>query len=227
MNYAGLETIAKNHGAVKTKKFEQVWYLASHDFDADVQDGVCRALSAAYLARNFTRAIMNFEAGGTNDFDDIEKSAKYGDKTFFAALHSEGQQSEKDKSRFQTISALQKRYKKPGLITAEELIEAARKTMASVSAGMLHYVGYSEYGVGSVERDPPIPKTGESYWMLSVGEHMMAAVVRDKLLGTKAKFFDPNAGQAVFAEVGQLIAFLKEYLAKAKYTVCFFIQYKR
>jgi len=228
MGYKDLEPIALKHKVFTVKPFDQRAYISSFPFDKDVQDGVCRALSAAFLVRNFSRAASKED----DALVDLDVSV-FGDKKFFEAFHHPKlnspvkQQSQKDKERWDKIATVQKEYMKKDM-SEQESIDAARKSVNALSNRMLQYELHATaitYGEGPAVNVKNMPdETG--YWLLSAGGHMMAVVIRKGGIITKAKFFDPNAGLATFVDVGNLRSFLDDYLRAANYQHTNLIRFK-
>lgn len=219
MKYEQLKKIAEQHSAVKTKAFSQNTYInGTQLLDIAIQDGACRALSAAFLVRNFSRAKLE-------DKSDDPDMLAFGKKNFFEAFHTTYKQSDADQVRFEKIATVQKAYAKEGAITEQESLDAAKSSVAVLSNRMLQYVT-SKPALVCEERkavDDSILPDKVGYWLLSSGGHMMAVAQRsDK----KAKFFDPNAGLATFGNTADLRSFLSDYFKSANYNQVNFIEFK-
>jgi hypothetical protein len=222
MKFNELDSIAHKHNVLKTKSFSQNTYINGTELlNPAIQNGACRALSAAFLVRNFSRAAMK------SGEDDTDQYMVFGPKKFFEAFHTRWTQSDEDKKRFDKIATVQTAYAKQGKMEEHESIDAAKKSVAALSNRMLQYVTYRPaitHG-GAEVVGPNILPDAVGYWLLSSGGHMMAVAIR-KDGNTKAKFFDPNAGLATFGDTGHLRAFLGDYFKAAKYDQINFIEFK-
>ncbi len=228
MGYAVLVAVAGPYGGnVKIKKFEQLPYICTQPFDQDVQNGVCRALASAYLWRNFSRACTNWEDSlGGEALDDLTFGDTAGPNKFFVAFHYPGTQSETDEARWTKISGVQKRFAKAGPISEDDVIVAAKNTVGSLTNKMLQYSEHKVVNPSGKGVTAQVLPAEKGYWLISTGGHMMAAVIREKLVDLKLKFFDPNSGQAVFADVDQFRRFLTEYLMACGYGQVTFIRFR-
>jgi hypothetical protein len=222
MKFPALDAIARKHNVLKTKSFDQNTYINGTELlNPAIQDGACRALSAAFLVRNFRRATMK---GGD---DDADQYLVFGGKKFFQAFHERFKQSDPDKARFDRIGEVQTAYGKQGRMEEQESIDAAKNSVSALSNKMLQYVTYKPaitYGDAEIV-GPQILPDAAGYWLLSAGCHMMAVAVR-KDGKNKAKFFDPNAGLATFGNTADLRSFLGDYFKTAKYDQINFIEFK-
>ena len=244
----------------KCTLFEQKNWIMAFPYKG-VDNGVCRALSAAYLLRNFTRALQNFEHSDiqfegnwiTEEQDNYLKY--YGPKNFFQsfkpALNARNifdrQSTSMDEKRFSNITKLQKKHQEKDvtrqLITKKELIDSVINTVADVTNKRLVYENTHECAGNKIQSSfLELPSLmNEQYWMISIGGHAMALVSRSKDFGTKKvwKFFDPNLGQAVFNNHGNIvddntvdmyiIKFLQDFFSKTLvpyFDPVFFVRFK-
>ena len=215
----------------QAKQFEQGAYLAMNRFDAEVQDGVCRGLSAAYILRNFLRGLKSEDTDRGFELNSEDLDEHFGRLKFFTAFRSHDPESQKpvgargpkDENRFEKIALVQKKYAKGGELQETDLIDAANKTVAALSEGNMRYKEHAPvitFGAGFRKQ---LFAVTPGYWLISSGKHMMAACTRN--FGLKAKFFDPNRGQARFGGAEDLAPFLQAYLDDQGYQMCFLIRY--
>lgn len=226
-NFAQFSAMAGlHHGTAKA--FSQTTWMTRvcDDFGKllDVRNGICRALSAAYLVRNHTR-----QAEKDDDFlPDIDRDVirRFGPKNFFTAFDDSkpsGLQGASDKTRFDKMHTAQTRFSRDGPFSREEAVEAAVKTVKLLSNGLMKKtrdwsVLHISKGVDAAAIQSP------GFWYMSAGKHAMAAVFRHP----KAKFFDPNYGQIVFDSDGSaatLARFMTAYFRDQGYDQIEMIQF--
>jgi hypothetical protein len=229
VNYERFKELADDHKATKTTPFSQNSYINAQSFDRRVQNGVCRALSAAYIFRNFLGAVRKFQDG--HDLDDFVVQTidiTFGTRKFFDAFHHDPyEQSEKDKGRWNVIRNVHARYRKEGQISKDDVVYAAQQTVAELSRKMLQFESEKSVCVYGRGLTGDVLPDQVGYWLISVGSHMMAVVIRNVCF--EAKFFDPNYGHAKFAGiecVDQIRGFLNTYFKELNYDTVLFMRFR-
>lgn len=223
MTYNDLVTVANKHHVVSTKEFSQFFYISRFP-KSSVEDGMCRALSAAFVYQNYVAAVNKLEDPGKIDPNLITTNKREGFfKQFVSAF---GAPSTGEADRFHQHANLQRKYRQEGRLTEGDLINAAKQTLEELSDNHLQGEQHQTvcyYGRGVTETALP---DRHGYYLISTGQHMMAVVCRDSLQGPRIKFFDPNAGQAIFDNVDNARSFLTEYFSEGNYDPAFFIPFK-
>lgn len=232
----GFKTLAQLHGGSDLHRFSQADYLQSfstkeaeafvdENFDESTvidtfyrprnmvggfaQGGVCRALSVAYILSHRLKKYPN---------------PKFGQKTYFQAfINNAGQHPDNAKLKaFLAICRAQLKFiAQNGQADENTGKNAAVANVKAVCPGELIYASdcwiingaYSGHGVN--------PFVTSGYWLISAGVHMTALAVDND--GLTSHYFDPNKGDAKFAQGAA--GFVAAWFAKQKWSQTRFIQF--
>ena len=211
----------------KYKDFSQSIYMKRYGSPEAVRKGMCRALAAAYIAKNHDRALGKSGNAATDDFSTADFTRDLMSESFFTALaggrptikamtYKSAEDKDRHRFRFQVLADIHVKSKSAddASMGPSLRIEAERLTVQTavqmVSAGRMSFVS-------EVPIDPSIGVSTnhfpdrQGFWIISAMGHVIAVCFRS---GPKAKVFEPNFGQGVFESYDSCREFLTALMSE-------------
>lgn len=225
MNFDAFELLVEaNHG--NAKDFNQLTYLKRFGRPESVYNGVCRALSVAYLVKNHDKTVANQPDRAADFTSDMSRDLVA--QKFFAAFNLGRKElttpmrdlsvdeKKRQVGRAEWIARTHFVTKWPREATLTEAPEFERHStqtaMDIIAEGRMRFQMEDRISFPDQKASANQFPDRLGFWYINTGGHAVALCFRNKEGAEKAKFFDPNLGQATFASYVNCRNFLNVYL---------------
>lgn len=238
MKFEDFKKMAESCGG-SAKDFKQSFYIKRFGSPPEVVNGVCRALSVAYLVKNYSKAVGK-QPDTDSDFVDPDMSrdlqvrkffesflfARMGNPTASGPLASED--LDLHRRRFTWIGWVQYNTRRPhkarSIQEANDMeVASVCGAMSKIGGAMMQHKGQTRFSIPEEKASTAQFPDGQGFWFINVGAHAVAVCFRSQESGGKAKFFDPNNGQVTFSTYEECRNFMNVFMRKEYGTEQFFV----
>lgn len=206
------------------RPFRQEGYMLEHvPPDMDIPNGLCRALSCAFVTYNYSKDDnqpfwLDASIYASKKLFSALGASKTGNYAGYGTIKGGGAQHKK---LFDDVARWQSTYQVDGQQSEDEWKTQIQNSLSLVSAQFMNRPLKVLNATESFKADQhlalsPLLKAEPGFYLHSPGgHHMTAAVVRPG----KYKFFDPNYGQMKFESGANFRNFVRTYFNRSAFQV--------